>query len=112
ARPGNRHRGQSTDLQRLPALGTESRRYGFLRSHDADHVADHRRRGREHRRLPPTGCFWRLWSKRFREPSEIIKMTLGFAFSVGALLSLTGAAAIAISGRKASIGWVLAFEVL
>jgi POT family proton-dependent oligopeptide transporter len=62
--------------------------------------------------LLATVAFWRLWSKRFREPSEIIKMTLGFAFSVGALLSLTGAAAIAISGRKASIGWVLAFEVL
>src|ERR1017187_9311236 len=62
--------------------------------------------------LLATVAFWRLWSKRFREPSEIIKMTLGFAFSVGALLSLTAAAAIAISGRKASIGWVLAFEVL
>ena len=62
--------------------------------------------------LLATVAFWRLWSKRFREPSEIIKMTLGFAFSVGALLSLTGAAAIATSGRKASIGWVLAFEVL
>jgi POT family proton-dependent oligopeptide transporter len=62
--------------------------------------------------LLATVAFWRLWLKRFREPSEIIKMTLGFAFSVGALLSLTAAAAIAISGRKASIGWVLAFEVL
>ena len=59
--------------------------------------------------LLATVAFWRLWSKRFREPSEIIKMTLGFAFLVGALLSLTAAAAIAISGRKASIGWVLAF---
>jgi proton-dependent oligopeptide transporter, POT family len=57
-------------------------------------------------------AFWRLWSKRFTEPSEIVKMTIGFAFSVGALLSLTQAAVIAANGHKASIGWVLAFEVL
>jgi proton-dependent oligopeptide transporter, POT family len=57
-------------------------------------------------------AFWRLWSKHFNEPSEIIKITLGLAFSAGALLSLTAAAAIAAGGHKASIGWVLAFEVL
>jgi len=62
--------------------------------------------------LAGTVAFWRLWSKRFAEPSEIIKMTLGFCFSVAALLSLTAAAAIAGRGHKASIGWVLAFEVL
>ena len=57
-------------------------------------------------------AFWRLWSKRFKEPSEIIKITLGLAFSAAALLSLTQAALIAVSGHKAHIGWVLAFEVL
>jgi len=57
-------------------------------------------------------AFWRLWSKRFREPGEISKITLGLGVSTAALLSLTQAALIAVSGRKAHIGWVLAFEVL
>jgi POT family proton-dependent oligopeptide transporter len=57
-------------------------------------------------------AFWRLWSRRFREPSEIIKITIGLGFSAAALLSLTQAALIAVSGHKAHIGWVLAFEVL
>ena len=57
-------------------------------------------------------AFWRLWSKHFTDPSEIIKITFGFALSASALLSLTGAAAIAAGGHRAGIGWVLAFEVL
>jgi proton-dependent oligopeptide transporter, POT family len=57
-------------------------------------------------------AFWRLWSKRFKEPSEVIKITLGLAISAGAALSLVGAAVIANSGHKAGIGWVLSFEVL
>jgi POT family proton-dependent oligopeptide transporter len=57
-------------------------------------------------------AFWRLWSRHFIEPSEIIKITLGFALSAGALLSLTAAAVIAGGGRRAGIGWVLGFEIL
>jgi proton-dependent oligopeptide transporter, POT family len=62
--------------------------------------------------LIATVAFWRLWSKRFQEPSEIIKLTIGFAFSAAALLCLVAAAAISAGGHKASVGWVLAFEIL
>ena len=57
-------------------------------------------------------AFWRVWSKRFREPSEIVKMSLGFLVSTAAVLSLVAAAAITAAGGKASFGWVLGFEVL
>lgn len=57
-------------------------------------------------------AFWRLWSKRFREPSEIIKMTLGFVLSTCAVLSLVAAAAITAGGGKAGFGWILGFEGL
>jgi POT family proton-dependent oligopeptide transporter len=57
-------------------------------------------------------AFWRLWSRRFREPSEVAKIALGLGISAGALLSLAAAATIASGGHKAGIGWVLAFEVL
>jgi len=57
-------------------------------------------------------AFWRLWSKRFKEPSEVIKIALGLCISAGALLSLAMAAIIATGGHKAGVGWVLGFEVL
>jgi POT family proton-dependent oligopeptide transporter len=57
-------------------------------------------------------AFWRLWSRHFREPSEVIKITLGLGLSSVALLALAGAAAVSASGHKASVGWVLAFELL
>jgi POT family proton-dependent oligopeptide transporter len=57
-------------------------------------------------------AFWRLWARRFEEPSEIIKISLGLAVSVAGLFSLTAAAAISSRGHKAGIGWVLAFEFL
>ena len=57
-------------------------------------------------------AFWRLWSKRFREPSEIAKMALGFVVTLGAVLSLVAAAAISAAGGKAGFGWVMGFEVL
>jgi POT family proton-dependent oligopeptide transporter len=57
-------------------------------------------------------AFWRLWSRRFREPSEVVKIIIGLGLGTGALLSLAIAAAITARGHKASIGWVLAFEVL
>jgi POT family proton-dependent oligopeptide transporter len=57
-------------------------------------------------------AFWRLWSRRFREPSEVAKIIIGLGLSAAALLSLAIAAAIAVHGRKAGVGWVLAFELL
>jgi POT family proton-dependent oligopeptide transporter len=57
-------------------------------------------------------AFWRLWSRRFREPSEVVKIIIGLGLGAGALLSLAVAAAITARGHKAGIGWVLGFEVL
>ncbi len=57
-------------------------------------------------------AFWRLWSRRFSEPSEIIKIVIGLGLSACALLSLAAAAAISSAGHKAGLGWVLGFEVL
>ncbi len=57
-------------------------------------------------------AFWRWWAKRFQEPSEVVKITLGLAISACGALCLTGAALSSAGGAKASIGWVLGFEVL
>jgi POT family proton-dependent oligopeptide transporter len=57
-------------------------------------------------------AFWRLWARRFKEPSEITKITIGLALSACAALCLVGAAVASAAGVKASIGWVLAFEIL
>ena len=57
-------------------------------------------------------AFWRVWAKRFKEPSEVIKIAIGLFISAGGLLSLAVAAMVTGGGHKASVGWVLAFEVL
>jgi POT family proton-dependent oligopeptide transporter len=57
-------------------------------------------------------AFWRLWSRRFKEPSEVVKIIVGLGISAAALLSLAVAATIAAGGHKAGIVWVLVFEVL
>ena len=57
-------------------------------------------------------AFWRLWAKKFQEPSEITKITLGLGISAAGVLCLAGAALAASGGQKASIWWVLGFEVL
>src|SRR2546430_2110427 len=57
--------------------------------------------------------FWRLWSKKFREPSEIGKIAIGSIIAVTGMLSLMiGAAISARTGEKVSIGWLIAFHVL
>ena len=55
-------------------------------------------------------AFWRFWAKRFKEPSEVIKITIGLGLSAVAMLCLAMAAVISSGGQKASIGWVLGFE--
>jgi POT family proton-dependent oligopeptide transporter len=57
-------------------------------------------------------AFWRLWSRRFQEPSEVVKIIIGLGISATAQLALTAAATISASGHKAGIGWVLLFEIL
>ena len=57
--------------------------------------------------------FWRLWSKKFREPAEITKISIGSFIAVTGMLSLAmGAAIAASSGAKVAIGWLIAFHVL
>jgi proton-dependent oligopeptide transporter, POT family len=57
-------------------------------------------------------AFWRLWARRFAEPAEVTKITLGLFVSAAALLMLVAASRIAGGGHKAAIGWALAFHVL
>jgi POT family proton-dependent oligopeptide transporter len=60
-----------------------------------------------------TVVFWRLWSKRFKEPSEVTKIAIGSLISVTGLLSLAGAAATeAATGQKFGVGWLLTFHLL
>jgi POT family proton-dependent oligopeptide transporter len=57
--------------------------------------------------------FWRLWSKKFREPPEITKIGIGGLVAVTGFLSLAAGAAIAAKfGTKISIGWLITFHVL
>ncbi|HTP38487.1 MAG TPA: peptide MFS transporter [Steroidobacteraceae bacterium] len=56
--------------------------------------------------------FWRLWARRFREPSEGAKIALGMFISAIAMLCPAIASHIAAGGHKAQVGWVLAFHTL
>src|SRR5881396_1363894 len=63
--------------------------------------------------LALTVVFWRLWSKKFREPPEITKIGIGSLVAVTGFISLaTGAAIASSSGTKISIGWLITFHVL
>jgi len=57
--------------------------------------------------------FWRLWSKKFPEPPEIVKIGIGSLVAVTGFVSLAIGAAIAAKfGTKVSIGWLITFHVL
>src|SRR5712692_3885097 len=57
--------------------------------------------------------FWRIWSKKYPEPTEINKIAIGRLIAVTGMLSLViGAAIAAAAGGKVSIGWLIAFHVL
>jgi len=63
--------------------------------------------------LALTVVFWRLWSKKFREPPEITKIGIGSLVAVTGFISLAmGAAIAASSGTKVSIGWLITFHAL
>jgi POT family proton-dependent oligopeptide transporter len=55
--------------------------------------------------------FWRVWSKKFREPAEITKMGIGSLCAVTGCVALAAGAALAGTG-KVFIGWLIAFHVL
>ncbi len=57
-------------------------------------------------------AFWRLWAKRFKEPSEIIKISIGLGLGAVGVLCLAAASLASTPDHKASIGWVVGFELL
>lgn len=63
--------------------------------------------------LAGTVAFWRLWARRFPEPDEVTKITIGCLISVTGFLALAAGAAVAAStGTKVALGWLVAFHVL
>jgi POT family proton-dependent oligopeptide transporter len=57
--------------------------------------------------------FWRWWSKRWKEPNEMTKLTIGIVIAALAPLTLAAASAIvATTGQKVGLGWAVAFELL
>jgi POT family proton-dependent oligopeptide transporter len=57
--------------------------------------------------------FWRLWSKKYPEPAEITKISIGSIIAVTGFLSLAAGAAIAAgTGAKVPIGWLITFHLL
>lgn len=57
--------------------------------------------------------FWRIWAKRFKEPDEIGKLTIGAFISVTGVLSLAAGAMIAErTGTQVSIWWCVLFHIL
>ena len=57
--------------------------------------------------------FWRIWSRKFREPAEITKMGIGSVVAITGFLSLAaGATMAAQAGGKVPIGWLIAFHIM
>ena len=57
--------------------------------------------------------FWRQWAKRFPEPDEMMKITIGCAFGAAGVACLAiGSSISAAAGHKVSFGWLLAFHLL
>ena len=56
--------------------------------------------------------FWRWWGKKYQEPNEINKITIGAVVAILGIGCLWLAAVFSANGQKASFGWVLGFEVL
>ncbi|MGZ5932904.1 MAG: peptide MFS transporter [Rhizomicrobium sp.] len=60
-----------------------------------------------------SALFWRWWGKRWAEPDEITKITLGVALgSLAPLLLAAASAIISASHHKIGLGWAVAFEVV
>jgi POT family proton-dependent oligopeptide transporter len=57
--------------------------------------------------------FWTWWSKRWKEPDEIIKVAIGALIAAGAPLILAAASAYAVqTGEKVSLVWGLGFHIV
>src|SRR5438045_8165717 len=51
--------------------------------------------------------FWRIWSKKFREPAEITKIAIGSLIAVTGMLYIMIGAATAGPEGKIYYGWVI-----
>lgn len=56
--------------------------------------------------------FWRWWARRWSEPDEITKLTIGVGISALAPLCLAMASWQAEGGAKVGLGWGIAFHVV
>jgi POT family proton-dependent oligopeptide transporter len=56
--------------------------------------------------------FWRLWARRFREPTEVTKIAIGMLISVLGLLMMVVGASQAAAGQRISMLWPMAFDLL
>src|SRR5207247_10830889 len=57
--------------------------------------------------------FWRLWSKKYPEPAEITKISIGSIIAVTGFLALAAGAAIAAAtSAKVPLGWLITFHFL
>ncbi len=56
--------------------------------------------------------FWRLWSKKFREPAEITKLGIGSLIAVTGFLSSASGRPSPDRTDKVSIGWLITFHLL
>ena len=57
--------------------------------------------------------FWRLWSKKYPEPAEITKISIGSIIAVTGFLSLAAGAAIAAAtSANFPIGWLITVHLL
>ncbi|HTY93039.1 MAG TPA: peptide MFS transporter [Steroidobacteraceae bacterium] len=58
-------------------------------------------------------AFWRIWSRKRREPDEIVKVVIGAAIATFAPLVLAAASATEqATGQKISLVWALGFHVV
>ena len=58
-------------------------------------------------------AFWRWWSRRHREPDEIVKLTLGAAIAALApLLLAAGSMQAAFTGQKVPLSWGVGFHLV
>ncbi|MDB5367384.1 MAG: amino acid/peptide transporter [Rhodospirillales bacterium] len=57
--------------------------------------------------------FWKWWSQRRKEPSEITKMALGYLISITGVLALAAGAYVSkLTGDKVNMLWLVAFHML
>jgi POT family proton-dependent oligopeptide transporter len=57
-------------------------------------------------------AFWRLWARRLPQPNEVTKIAIGMIISMLGLLMMVIGASLGADGRRISVFWPLAFDLL